>query len=82
MRKSYLFAGIEPAAFELLRSLVVNVIAFQPSHLRSIRAWVSNAWNGSIRNIDTVCSRGKGIARSNLILLENFALKLGLGQRC
>ena len=34
-----------------LRSRVVNTFAFQPSHPGSIRAWVTNAWNGSIYGV-------------------------------
>ena len=62
-----------------LRSVVVIAFAFQPSHPGSIRAWVTNEWNG---NIDAVRRSGKGNARSNFFLLENLAVQLGLGQRC
>ena len=62
-----------------LHSVVVNVFAFQPSHSGSIHSGVTIAWNGSIRSIDAVCRSGKENARSNLFLLKNLALQLGLG---
>ena len=57
-----------------LRSLVVNALAFPPSHVGSIRVWVMKAWNGSIRRT------GKETRVAIFFLLENLALQLGLGQ--
>ena len=48
-----------------LRSLVVNAFAFQPSHPRSIRTWVTNVWNVSKQSIDAVHRSGKRNARNN-----------------
>ena len=41
-----------------LLGVVVTAFAFQPSHLGSNRAWVTNAWNESIRSIDAVRRSG------------------------
>ena len=51
--------------------LVVYAFAFQPSQHGSIRALVTNAWNGSIQSINAVLRNGKENAWSNLF----FCLK-------
>ena len=51
------------------------MLSFQPPHPGSIRAWVANTWNRTIRSEE-------GYARSNLFLFQNLALQLGLGQQC
>ena len=53
-----------------LRRVVVIMLSYQPPLLGSIRGWVLND------------ELGKKCTKLSFILLQNFALKLGLGQRC
>ena len=55
-----------------LCSVVVIVLAFQPSHPGSIRVWVTYAWNGCIRSIDAVRRNRKGNAWSNLFFFKTL----------
>ena len=59
--------------------MVVNAFAFLPSHPGSICAWVTNAWNGCIRSIDTVRRNGEGNARSNLFFASKPCTTVRVG---
>ena len=62
-----------------LRSVVVIVLSFQPSHPGSSRTWVAIVWNGRIRSIDAVRRNGEGNARSNLFFASKRCITVRVG---